>query len=100
MGPAPAPASTPWLQQLQLQVKACSHLTTLELWRWSEGGRHVIWTWLWGRAVVRGRRGEGFASRVWIHFCWGSRGQAWDSWSLLFLRFLCFLFFISSWDGS
>jgi hypothetical protein len=60
----------------------------------------VIWTWQRGRAVVQGRRGEGFASRVWIHFCCGSRGQAWDSLSLLFLRFLCFLFFISSWDRS
>ncbi len=49
-----------------------------------------------GGLCVRGRRGEGFASRDWIHFCCGSRGQAWDSLSLLFSRFLFFLFFISS----
>ncbi len=39
------------------------------------GHSHVRWTWQRGRAVVQGRRGERFASRVWIHFCCGSRGR-------------------------
>jgi hypothetical protein len=44
--------------------------------------------------------GERVSHQGFIHFCCGSWGHAWDSLSLLFSRFLCFLFFISSWNGS